>query len=82
LWKPYFIRIKVSQSVWIFVILPHFPICRLSPLDAVLSCGIGGIGGGLTSRERLNSSENYLLLGFLFAMQSQTVFLLVRQSVT
>ena len=39
-------------------------------------------GGGLTSRDRLNSSENYLLLGFLLAMQSQTVLLLVRQSVT
>ena len=39
-------------------------------------------GGGLTSRDRLNSSENYLLLGFILAMQSQTVLLLVRQSVT
>ena len=39
-------------------------------------------GGGLTSRDRLNSSENYLLLGCLLAMQSQTVLLLVRQSVT
>ena len=39
-------------------------------------------GGGLTSRDRLNSSENYLLLGFLLAMPSQTVLLLVRQSVT
>ena len=35
-------------------------------------------GGGLTSRDRLNSSENYLLLGFLLAMPSQTVLLLVR----
>ena len=39
-------------------------------------------GGGLTSRDRLNSSENYLLLGFLLAKSSQTVLLLVRQSVT
>ena len=39
-------------------------------------------GGGLTSRDRLNSSENYLLLGFLLAMPSQTVLLLVRQSLT
>ena len=38
-------------------------------------------GGGLTSRDRLNSSENYLLLGFLLATPSQTVLLLVRQSV-
>ena len=35
-------------------------------------------GGGLTSCDRLNSSENYLLLGFLLAMPSQTVLLLVR----
>ena len=35
-------------------------------------------GGGLTSRDRLNSSENYLLLGFLLAIQSQSVLLLVR----
>ena len=39
-------------------------------------------GGGLTSRDRLNSSENYLLLGFLLAMPSQTVLLLVRQPIT
>ena len=39
-------------------------------------------GGGLTSRDRLNSSENYLLLGILLAVPSQTVLLLVRQSVT
>ena len=39
-------------------------------------------GGGLTSRDRLNRSENYLLLGFLLAMPSQTLLLLVRQSVT
>ena len=39
-------------------------------------------GGGLTSRDRLNSSENYLLLGFLLAMSSQTVLLLFRQSLT
>ena len=39
-------------------------------------------GGGLTCRDRLISSENYLLLGFLLAMQSHTVLLLVRQSVT
>ena len=35
-------------------------------------------GGGLTSRDRLKSSDNYMLLGFLLAMPSQTVFLLVR----
>ena len=39
-------------------------------------------GGGLTSCDRLNSSENYLLLGFLLAMPSQTVLLLVRKSLT
>ena len=39
-------------------------------------------GGDITSRDRLNSSENYLLLGFLLAMQLQTVLLLVKQSVT
>ena len=35
-------------------------------------------GGGLTSCDRLNSSENYLLLGFLLAMPSQTVLLLAK----
>ena len=39
-------------------------------------------GGGLTPRDWLNSSENYLLLGFLLAMPSQTVLLLVRKSAT
>ena len=38
-------------------------------------------GGDLTSRDRLNRSENYLLLGFLLVMPSQSVLLLVRQSV-
>ena len=38
-------------------------ICRLRPLDAVLSSGLCGKGGGLTSHDRLNSSENYMLLG-------------------
>ena len=51
-----------------------YPICRLHPLDAVLSSGLCG----LTSRDRLNSSENYLLLGFPLAMPLQTVLLLVR----
>ena len=39
-------------------------ICRLRPLDAVLSIAVGYVerGGGLTSRDRLNSSGNYLLL--------------------
>ena len=36
-------------------------------------------GGGLTSRDRLNSSDKYLLLVFLLAMPSQTVLLLVRK---
>ena len=39
-------------------------------------------GGGLTSRDRLDSSENYLLLGFLLARPSQTFLLLVRQPTT
>ena len=46
-------------------IMALWPICRLRPLDAVLSSGLCGKGGGLTSCDRLNSSENYLLLGFL-----------------
>ena len=57
-------------------------ICHLRPLDAVLSSGLCGKGGGLTSRDRPNSSENYMLLGFLLAIPSQQVLLLVRQSVT
>ena len=57
-------------------------ICRLHPLDAVLSSGLCGKGGGLTSRDRLDSSENYLLLGFLLVRLSQTVLLLVRQPIT
>ena len=39
-------------------------------------------GGGLTSRDRLDSSENNLLLGFLLVRLSQTVLLLVRQPIT
>ena len=39
-------------------------------------------GGGLTSRDRANSSENYLLLGFLLVKPSQAVLLLVKQSFT
>ena len=39
-------------------------------------------GGGLTSRDRLDSSENYLLLGFLLVRLSQNVLLLVRQPIT
>ena len=54
-------------------------ICRLCPLVAVLS---SGLCEKEVAHDRLNSSENYLLLGFLLAMQSQTVLLLVRQSVT
>ena len=34
-------------------------------------CAVQWKGGGPTSRDRLNSSENYLLLGFLLAMPSQ-----------
>ena len=37
---------------------------------------------GLTSRDRLNRSENYLLLGFLLVRPSQFVLYLVKQSVT
>ena len=58
------------------------PICRLRPLDAVLSSGLCGKGGGLTSHDRANSSENYLLLGFLLVKPSQAVLLLVKQSFT
>ena len=39
-------------------------------------------GGGLTSRDRLNRSENYVLLGFLLVIPSQSVVLLVSHSVT
>ena len=39
-------------------------------------------GGGFTSRDRLDSSENYLVLGFLLVRLSQTVLLLVRQPIT
>ena len=39
-------------------------------------------GGGLTSRDRLYSSENYLLLGFLLVRPVQTFLLLVRQPIT
>ena len=41
------------------------PICCHCPLDAVLSSG-----KGLTSRDRLNRSDNYLLRGFLLVSQS------------
>ena len=39
-------------------------------------------GGGLTSRDRLDSSENYILLGFLLVRPVQTFLLLVRQPIT
>ena len=57
-----------------YVVFTHWKLC----------CPVGYVerGGGLTFRDRLNSSENYLLLGFLLAIPSQTVLLLVRQSVT
>ena len=57
-----------------YVVFAHWMLC----------CPVGYVerGGGLTSRDRPDSLENYLLLGFLLAMQSQTVLLLVRQSVT
>ena len=48
----------------------------------MLSSGLCGKGGGLTSRDRPNRSENYLLLGFLLVMPSQSVLLLVGQSAT
>ena len=54
----------------------------LWPLDDVLSSGLCGKEGGPTSCDKLNRSENYLLLGFLLGMPSQSVLLLVRQSVT
>ena len=38
-------------------------------------------GDGLTSGDRLNRLENYLLLGLLLVMLLQSVLLLVRQSV-
>ena len=57
-------------------------ISCLWPLDAVLSSGLYGKEGGPTSCDKLNRSENYLLLGFLLAMPSQTVLLLVRKSAT
>ena len=39
-------------------------------------------GGGLTSRDRPNSSENYLLLGFLLVRPVQIFLLLVREPIT
>ena len=39
-------------------------------------------GGGLTFRDRLNSSENYLLLGFLLVRPVQTFLLLVKQPIS
>ena len=39
-------------------------------------------GGGLNSHDRANSSESYLLLGFLLVKPSQAVLLLVKQSFT
>ena len=54
-----------------YVVFAHWMLCCLVQWAM-------GKGGGLTSRDRLNSSENYLLLGFLLAMPSQTVLLLVR----
>ena len=51
-----------------YVVFAHWMLC----------CPVGYVERGLTSRDRLNSSDNYLLLGFLLAMPSQTVLLLVR----
>ena len=69
-----------------YSILTPYIICFQYAVFAhwMLCCPVGYVerGGGLTSQDRLNSSENYLLLGFLLAIQSQTVLLLVRQSVT
>ena len=39
-------------------------------------------GGGLTSRDRLDNSENYMVLGFLLVRLSQTVLLLVSGSLS
>ena len=49
-------------------------------LSSLLCCPVGYVG--LTSRDRLNRSENYLPLGFLLVIPSQSVHLLFRQSVT
>ena len=45
----------------------------------MLCCPVGYVES-LTYRDRLNSSENYLQLGFLLVMPLQPVLLLVRQS--
>ena len=59
-----------QATLFQYVVFAHWMLC----------CPVGYVerGGGLTSRDMLNSSENYLLLGFLLAMPSQTVLLLVR----
>ncbi len=49
----------------------------------MLCCPVGYVERrGLTSRDRLDSSENYLLLGFQLVRLFQTVLLLVRQQIT
>ena len=56
-----------------YVVLAHWMLC----------CPVGYVEkGGLTSRDMLNSSENYLLLGFLLVRLVQTFLLLVRQPIT
>ena len=57
-----------------YVIFAHWMLCF--PLGYVERVG------GITSCDRLNSSENYLLQGFLLARPEQSVLLLVRQSIT
>ena len=62
---------SVQYSKGQYVLFAHWMLC----------CTVGYVErGGLTSRDRLNRSENYLLLGFLLVMQS--VLLEVRQSAT
>ena len=73
---PKYYKYSYTHRVWTRT------ICCLHPLVAVLSSGLCGKAGEFTSSERLNRSENYLLLGFLLIMPSQSVLLFARQSVT
>ena len=53
-----------------------------SGLPLPVSLFLWNRGGLVIARDRLDSSENYLLLGFLLVSLSQTVLLLVRQPIT
>ena len=67
-----FVIFNVWESVQ-YVVFAHWMLC----------CPVGYVEReGLTFRDRLNSSENYLLLAFLLATPSHYLLLLVRQSVT